>query len=272
MLLSAIFLVCKGLFMLQCATAFTTVLPSSRWACRYKVSLPASTTTTADSVLVFKTTINAKSQPIDPAALTSYFSTKDFRLFFLSPGGSNPIQDAAWDEELKSFFYKRYQSQLDEDTDLPPYVHTVETIIQFPGLQMINNVTVACGLQDGYEQKSCYYETFLIAEEKRIRGAAPIVWLFQKLVPPRSTSRTEPSGTAYTKVCKDDSNTIVVVVSHVSIEVSFPTFLLRILPMSKEKTQSQGSASIQKAVSGAIAKMLETLPDAVAKYSNGASL
>jgi hypothetical protein len=155
-------------------------------------------------------------------------------------------------------------------------------------LHIYNTVTIAFRLIQEEQQTQqtqtqqpqstvpCYaYETFMIAENKRVSGAAPLVWLYEKLVQPPNTTGgpVEPTGTAYTKIYQkinvDDvsASASVIADSCVSIEVSFPTLFVRILPTSQEKMQLQGSASVHKAVARDIDQMLSTLPSAVAKFN-----
>jgi hypothetical protein len=285
----------RGLFLLQSAIAFTALLPASR--CRSVSTLSSwgkvpqfsssiarkvattstttmeSTTSKTTTTLVFDSKVLAKSQTMDPATLTAYFSTWDCRRYFLSSGGTAKIQDVPWDDELKSSFYKLYGSNQQR---LPQSVHAVESRIQFPGIQVHGTITIASRFtchnnNEETKQQSCYYENFMIAEESSASGLAPLVWLYHKLVPP-SMGRKEPSGTSLTKISLDVSKRFVIVDSIVSIQVKFPSFLVRILPMSQEKMEVQGSASVRRSVSSDIDKALRTLPEMVAKYGACANM
>jgi hypothetical protein len=250
------------------------------------------TTTTVDgkksrskktSKLVFDAKIYAESQPMDAAALSAYFPTRDFRIHSLSSttGSSGEttriVRDVEWDDVLTAFFYETYQDQV--GAELPPFVHAVETCVQFPGLQVINSLTIAFRLVHIENANDCYaYETFMVSENKRVSGPAPLVWLFEKLVHAPKAGPTKPSGKAYTRFSQSTSSCdastttptssssccTVIADSSVAIEVSFPAFLLRILPASPEKMQAQGSAAVRKAIARDIDSLLTTLPGVVA--------
>jgi hypothetical protein len=283
-------MMCRVFFLLQTAVAFSALLPSSSSASSSWCEVPESTlsgrnvaksstteaTTAKTTTLTFNATIVAESQPMqNSAALTAFFPTRDCRRYLISSGGTAPVQDVQWDDELKSFFYKRYGN---DQKDLPQYVHAVKDGIQFPGLHIQSTVTIASRLTcnrntSGKDKKQppCYYENFLIAEESRASGLAPLVWLYHKLSPPNA-GRKIPLGGSRTKISLDASQNIVSVNSLVSIQLQFPKSLVRLLPTTQDKMEAQGSTSVQKAVSKGIAQTLAKLPDMVAKHGASATL
>lgn len=213
---------------------------------------------TLRATLIFDAKITAESEVVEEPLLNQFFPTERFRLHCLSAGGTSQLHDGTWDDELQKTFRQLYGN----DTPLPELVLAVDTKIPFPGLQLCNRVTIASRL----DEQNFTYEHYLIAEEKQVSGPAPLVYVYNKLVPP-TPGRTAPSGTAYTKISKT-SNTIVSD-STVSIRVDFSDWLIRILPVTLEKMEKQGSQAVQKAVGKDINKFISTLASAMAEWKAG---
>lgn len=166
------------------------------------------------------------------------------------------------------------------------------TGIHFPGLALNTVATVGCKqvLQDGHSE----LQITLIQDELQAEGPEPLVWVFHQLTgtggnkqnksgmfPPtpfsllrgnnqggssttgdqqRRTHSTNVISAEYATNNEDESLSIVFrSVAKLSICVSFPTILLKILPVSKQMAESQGSEAINRVVTRDIGPSLEAL-------------
>lgn len=153
-------------------------------------------------------------------------------------------------------------------------------------------------LDDSTTNNNPSLQITLIQDELQAEGPEPLVWVFHQLTgtggskqnkgglfPPspfsllrgnnngggdtqgttdqRQQQRRTHSTNIISAECTttdDESSSIVFrSVAKLSINVSFPSFLLRILPVSKQMAESQGSEAIQRVVSRDIGPSLEAL-------------
>lgn len=105
------------------------------------------------------------------------------------------------------------------------------------------------------ENKLPEYQFVLLDASQDARGAPPVVWLFKKLTGSNknkdgdlsSTEKSSPSS--FTRVfAKIDKNGYVAFEADgfLRVTLSFPPIMIKLLPLSIEKFEEQGSASIQK--------------------------
>jgi len=96
-----------------------------------------------------------------------------------------------------------------------------------------------------------------------------VVYMFNKLTGMNKKGDSlKPSGVAASIVSlqetagDDDENLVINFDANIKITVEFPAFLLKILPVSKEKAEEQGSASILKSVKPSLDQSLTGVYDA----------
>lgn len=111
------------------------------------------------------------------------------------------------------------------------------------------------------------YEFVLIQDQREASGLKPIVWVFNQLVgvgnkdrekdaSPMSLSRVAPYPTV------DDPEKITFKIeSFLEIKVKFPSVLLKILPVSKEKAEAQGADAVRKVLAKDIDVSIEKFRD-----------
>jgi len=132
----------------------------------------------------------------------------------------------------------------------------VDTQVSFPGLTLVTS-TVS-GIKEIRNERNILeaFEVFLIAEKSKPKGAAPIVWMYNKLTgndkrehgvfqPPKQAKAKSLIGS--TKL--DDGSLALSFKLDMQITIEFPAILLKILPTSKEKVEEEGSASVLKTMS-----------------------
>jgi hypothetical protein len=211
--------------------------------------------------LVFPASIVETTAPLDSA------SAKEIEAFFtsfLSAGGTTKVTEQERTPQLDEFWVQCCDEYYGE-ASLPEGDDTVvasETSIQFPGLKMTNLVYCGVKLFMGKEAAdNClpYYETVLIAQKQTVRGAPPVVWIFNQL-----TGSSPSNGHSKTRISLQrtlNGEYTIGVDCKIEIAVEFPRLLLKILPASKEKVEEQGGVAVQKAVSKDIGKCVDGIND-----------
>jgi hypothetical protein len=124
--------------------------------------------------------------------------------------------------------------------------------VDFPGLKVESRVV--CGVHRMPKSEHWIgggpYEFVVLEATNSPSGSRPMVWLFEKLTgasPPLSRSITLAGLTRATDT--GNSNQLVLrYVSKAVVEFAFPKVLMRLLPMSKERTEEIGSRALEKAV------------------------
>lgn len=164
------------------------------------------------------------------------------------------------------------------------------TGISFPGLTLKTVVTVGCKKVLDDSTNTASLQITLIQDELQAEGPPPLVWVFQQLTgtgkqsesgvfpptpfsllpgntnqaPDAAQQRRTHSTNVITAECTTDNDKDSVSISfcsvaQLSISVSFPSMLLRLLPVSKQMAESQGSEAINRVVSRDIGPSLEAL-------------
>lgn len=128
----------------------------------------------------------------------------------------------------------------------------IDTDSKFPGLTLFSTVCNGCNLVRDTAGRP-KYEFILLAEKQSASGAAPVVWLFNKM-----TGKSKESQEEFLKTTNEVKSVASIVdsgdsvalkfVVDVKIYVVFPKSLMKILPASKEKMEEQGSASVRSSI------------------------
>ncbi len=97
------------------------------------------------------------------------------------------------------------------------------------------------------------YEFVFIRDQRFAEGNKFIVWVFDKLTGKKSDDEEEPKilslSRFYAKTLQNANNepsVVFTIDAFLDIAVEFPSTLLKILPVSKEKAEEQGSTAIAK--------------------------
>jgi hypothetical protein len=120
--------------------------------------------------------------------------------------------------------------------------------VDFPGLKVESRVV--CGVHQMPNAVDWIgggpYEFVVLEAKNSPTGSRPMVWLFEKLTgksPPLSRSITLAG------LQRTAGNKLVLrYVSKAVVEFAFPKVMMRLLPMSKERTEEIGSNALEKAV------------------------
>jgi len=169
----------------------------------------------------------------------------------------------AWKRECVSFGVKP------PSLDNGDKVFCVTTGMNFPGLRVssVSYIGGKCLPSSTSDPPSTYpgFEFVLIKDEQQVEGPAPLKWVFNKLTGNSGGSEGGQSVRSLNQVTVEplSDGKGMVFQSKVTLEigVQFPSIFLKLLPVSKEKAEEQGSASISKALDKDILPALKRVRD-----------
>jgi len=135
----------------------------------------------------------------------------------------------------------------------------IGTKLVFPDASNIENESTRASAENNVFVSPEYQLTF-IKDTQNVKGPRLLVWMFNKLTGKdgkqkqsgNEEGKKEQEQAAVTSFSRffveqsGDSEAIFVIETSLDIAVKFPSLLLKILPVSKEKAEEQGSASVIK--------------------------
>lgn len=205
-------------------------------------------------VLIFRAEIDESSDSLpDGTSRTdalAFLRKPESRNMLLSAGGTRPVNQVAMTEELNNLWKEccnHYGTEyLPEGDDV---VLACDSITKFPGLELTTTIYNGVKLAKS-EEDSSPHTFLLIGESQSASGLLKDV--FNKLTGnDKKGDSLRPSGLAKSVVSvkEDDGNNLKFHFdASIEIKVQFAAFLLKILPVSKEKAEKQGSAAINKSI------------------------
>jgi hypothetical protein len=238
--------------------------------------------------LVFDVVLDKTSNTIqvtDTNQICQYLQSPDCIIHYCSGGGrlntsfeeNNSVLDELWQRACQEYYGREhYNPKNNENNKHPDRIVATETILQFPGLKMINrvyNVVQIVHTKESLSSSSSSsipeVHSFMIGEKQQVTGLPPAVWLFNKLTghDTRNNQSIAPSsGSALTRITwqTDDSTTNnnmegrLRVQAHVTIRTKFPKAVLRFLPVSKAKMEQQGSHAVRKSIEKELDRACDT--------------
>lgn len=193
----------------------------------------------------------------DRSDVISFFKKDETRDLLLSAGGKRSAEAVTLTPELIEMwkiccntFYGPESLPGENDIAI-----AAVSDIQFPGLKMITTVCSGSkALSTRSNEDLPMYEFVLIADKFEVQGAAPVVWIFNKLTGSKAEDSQEFGLTktrARSRVSlieTENSNYAFQFALEMQVKVEFPKVLVKIMPTTKEKMEEQGSNAILKAV------------------------
>ena len=227
----------------------------------------ATITTTENEKLKFAVNITATSDPIENVTvnqLGQFLLTTICRDVFLSAGGKTQCIEESISMEFEQLWTAECQSHYGPEMLLESGDALVksESAVQFPALKMVN--VVYSGVKARSKGNLPYYDIILIGERKRVFGAPPIVWLFNKLTG-HSAEKEDllrpPSARVQSTISVEDKELGPCFCFDCSAEivVEFPKALMKFAPVSKEKMEEQGTVAVRKAIEKDIFQALNSV-------------
>ena len=214
--------------------------------------------------------------PTPPLQLVDFFQVSEYRNHMLLRKGTIDDEVLPAVEELlhpsPGPLWDRWAREADlTGTPMPrPNVDTLLRVkssgIPFPlGLTMFVESIVGVSLVLPEESESSFpeYQFTLIKDTIRAEGPRAMVWIYEKITGASSEENEGQANHSFSTLKVEptpDKRGEIVFQSDVRIEINvyFPKILLRILPMSREKSNALGSEATQKMLGeGASLKMFE---------------
>jgi len=205
--------------------------------------------------------------------LAAYLRQNEAKSLLISVGGKRPARTCDLTPELLSLWKESCDvfygdASLPEDGD---EVIACESVINFPGLKYTSVIYSGTKLVHGGDGFPVH-EFVLIAEQQRVEGPAPLVWVYRKLTgaendPEGSINRSKGFARSRVFVLDKVDHCALAFDVNVQIRVDFPKIFVRIMPFPKEKMEEQGSASVLKALTKDIIDAVDITRNSFLKLS-----
>jgi hypothetical protein len=233
--------------------------------------------------LRFQASTNYATQPTklhdDSSSLESFFFCDGIRDMILAGGSENDGNSKNEIELLSTPDVALYHLWQVEASNAPSFespmvgdsiLRVTTHGIHFPGLTIRTRATVGCKKvlvsndEDDTATPTPQLQITLITDELQAQGPDTLVWVFKQLTGgnnKRSSSsdrRTHSTNTISAETTPE-GGVIFRSVARLMIDVSFPSLLLSILPVSKQMAERQGSDAIRKVVERDIGPSLEAV-------------
>eukprot|EP00536_Pseudo-nitzschia_multiseries_P013829 jgi/Psemu1/310307/fgenesh1_kg.619_\ len=132
--------------------------------------------------------------------------------------------------------------------------------IEFPGLKVSTSSSIGVKYVE-MERTSPRYEFVLLANEQTVSGVPPAVWAFRKLTGSDKNGSGDNSKfkslTTVTYEEKENGKVVFKTDGFLSIGITFPKFLLKILPGDKKTIEERGGKSIVKTLDKDVAQSMK---------------
>ena len=224
---------------------------------------------TQDAPLVFSLNSVVSSDPVpaaSPQAILEFFQDPAQRNCMLSAGNEREVEETQ--ESAKYYdlwkIISREQGATEPD-ESDPILRVASGGMNFPGLTLTPETYIGAKLLDHSDDEYQYpvYEFTFVFDTKKVEGFKIAVWIFNKLTGADDEESKNKAVTRslskVTAITTDSGETVFQVNMTFTTQVFFPQLLLRILPVSKEKAEQQGSAAIGKALEKDLNKAMQTL-------------
>jgi hypothetical protein len=212
-------------------------------------------TTTNDSTLVFRADYVYESDTaplVSPERMLNFFRDAKNRDCLCTAGGQKEAQTIDTTDELLEKWKDRASTLGAVEPDSSDVIINVQTgRIHFPGLTVDTTSVIGSKLIVPAESSSFpNYEFILIQDKRKVDGLRPIVWTFNRLMALSKKEGRDTTPLSLTRVfalpSEDGKDVTFKTETFLEVRVSFPAFLLKILPTSKEKTEAQGGEAVKK--------------------------
>ena len=202
-----------------------------------------------------------------------FFRIKANRDLLVTGGGARPCSEIkATPQQLKDWKHQCDLVGATQPDENDSILSIVSRGIQFPGLNVESNALIGAKYVKIEDEKIGHvrgktanprYEFVLIATEQIVSGLPPAVWLYKKLTGAGNSGDDENSTfdslSTVTYEAKENGKIAFRTDSFLSIGVTFPKFLLKILPGDKKTIEERGSKSIVKTLDKDVVQAMKSL-------------
>jgi len=245
-------------------------------------SLPLpQTSTSMDIVNLATVNDNTKS-------LADFFKEDANRNLFLSEDGDvevlNPSAELLkkWREKEREIPFPSHTKDDYEEHRSFVRVRTISS--SFPGLKVVSENTILARMLAprhfwGSRSSFSEYQFILLDSNLKAKGSGPMVWIFKKLTRKKSknisstkkqTEKESMAMSSFTRISAETSGSnnnnnnrhfFFRSSSTLKTKLNMPPALMKILPVSREKFEEQGSLSMQKCLDGVVEDALNRFRD-----------
>jgi len=189
---------------------------------------------------------------ISPDKVVEFFKIGENRNTAVSGGGKNPVETIEMTPELMAQWKKLAKENGGEEPESTDVFLSVTTGgINFPGLKLKSQALIGSKLV--LESTYPEFQFTLLGSENTAEGLPPVVWIYNKLTGAgQEGGESSQETSSFTRVVVmpngNDKELIIKADCSLSVGVNFPKILMKILPVSKEKAEEQGSEAISKTI------------------------
>ena len=215
------------------------------------------------------TTTDPVPMPPSGISLADFFAIDSHR-DLLMKGTGNLVEPMKSNDELM----ERWAVEAKKVGAVPPQkgdtlLQVTTSGIQFPGLKILSVATIGAKLIADEDGGYPVHEFTLVKDTIKAEGPRPIRFIFNKLTAMRDEEAKEQTTHSLTRTTAKSAGgdkLVFLSSSYLEVDVTFPRVLLRILPVSKEKAEEQGSQSILKTIEKDSGPALDNFKKAYMKY------
>jgi hypothetical protein len=203
--------------------------------------------------------------------VVEFFKTEANRDLLVTGGGERPCNEIKVTplqlNDWKSRCSALGACQPDENDSI---LSIVSSGIQFPGLKVESNALIGVKFVESEESEAkrsnSRYEFVLLSNEQIVTGLAPAVWIFKKLTGADKSGEDENSKfdslSTVTYEEKENGTIVFRTDALLSIGVTFPKFLLKILPGDKKTIEEKGGKSVVKTLEKDVSQSMKAFEKA----------
>jgi hypothetical protein len=210
--------------------------------------------------------------------VVEFFKTEANRNLLVTGGGERPCNEIKV-TPLQLNDWKSRCSALGacQPDDNDSILSIVSSGIQFPGLKVESNALIGVKFVESQEELQKFdeseekrrnprYEFVLLSNEQIVSGLAPAVWIFKKLTGADKNGEDENSKfdslSTVTYEEKENGTIMFRTDALLSIGVTFPKFLLKILPGDKKSIEEKGGKSVIKTLDKDVSQSMKAFEKA----------
>ena len=232
------------------------------------------------TTLTLQGVTTASSNPVPKVSddeLSEFFRTLSYRNLLITGGGERPCSEIEVTPDILDDWKRKCRILgAIEPNENDSILSIVSPGIQFPGLKVESVGMVGIKFID--EHQPPRYEFVLLSNDQKASGVAPAVWIFNQLTgnndkndgKDNNSKLKSLSTVTYQEVVLKEgeednggNNSIVFQTkSYLSIGITFPKFLLKILPGDKETIEKRGGKSIVKTLDKDLVQSMEAFEKA----------
>ena len=211
---------------------------------------------TQEATLTFNCDSVYTSDPVPaatPQEVFEFFQKPAQRNCMISAGNQRVVEEVETSKFLGPWKERCRQLGAAEPDASDSVLKIITSAMKFPGLTLTSVAYIGSKLLEPQGQGNDYpvYEFSLIQDEQIVEGLKPAVWMFNQITGANSDKSKDKSQSSLslsrvTAVPTEGGQTVFNFLIKFEIKISFPKLLLRILPVSKEKAEEQGSTTIGK--------------------------